>query len=152
MLQSLSAAGQFGDDGVHRGGPDERLWGFVPGSEEVVDGGLQVWHAAEGTTTDSLVRQFSKPAFHQIQSRAARGDEVHVEARMPLEPGLDLGVFVRGVVVRDQVQLEFGGSLLVDQREELDPLLMAMLRLAGADDLTGCDIDRGEQVVVPLRL
>jgi hypothetical protein len=42
-----------------------------------------------------------------------------MEPRMAFEPGIDLGVFVRGVVVRDQVQVEFGRSLLIDQREEL---------------------------------
>jgi hypothetical protein len=45
-----------------------------------------------------------------------------VKPRMPLQPGLHSGVLVRGVVVRDQVQLQRGRCLLVNELEELDPL------------------------------
>jgi len=37
---------------------------------------------------------------------------------MAFQPGLDLGMPVRGVVVEDEVQIEFGIGLLLDVTEE----------------------------------
>jgi hypothetical protein len=37
LLKGLAAAGEFGDDGFHGGGPNEGLGGFVPGLQELLD-------------------------------------------------------------------------------------------------------------------
>ncbi len=54
-------------------------------------------------------------------------DEVQMEARMPRQPPLHLGVFMRGVVVADQMEFPIRRRL-VDELEELEPFLMAMPR------------------------
>lgn len=54
------------------------------------------------------------------------------------QPLLDLGMFVRGVVVDDQVQVDLGQSLTINRVEKLDPLLMSMASLALSDQ---CSIE-----------
>ena len=56
LLQGLTAPGEFGLDGFDGGGPDEGLGVFVPGIEELGDGGLQVRDAAEGAAPVPLWR------------------------------------------------------------------------------------------------
>ena len=67
-------------------------------------------------------------------------------------------MFVRGIVVHDQVQVERRIGLFIDQLQELDPFLVTMFLLADADDLAFCQVDGCEQrgravplVVVGLR-
>src|ERR1700680_2512475 len=55
-----------------------------------------------------------------------------MEALVPFEPGADLGVLVRRIVVDDQVQLRSGRGLAVDLIEEADEFLMPMARHARA--------------------
>jgi len=52
---------------------------------------------------------------------------MHVKALMLDQPLLRLWMFVGGVVVGDQVQLDPLGSFPVDAFEKLEPLLMPML-------------------------
>jgi hypothetical protein len=56
-----------------------------------------------------------------------------MEARMPFQPALDFGVFVRGVVVSDQMDLPILRSRLIDQTQKLQPFLVPMPLLAEAD-------------------
>ncbi len=86
----------------------------------------QMADAVEGPTTNPLVGDLAKPTFHQIQPRTARWNEVDVKPWMSFQPRLDLGMFVRVVVVHDQVQVQTRWRPLLDQLKELDPLLMAM--------------------------
>lgn len=51
---------------------------------------------------------------------------MHMEASVFLQPPLYPLMFVRGVVVADDVDLLFAGHGLVDQVQELQPLVMAM--------------------------
>ena len=57
--------------------------------------------------------------------------------RVPVQPPLDLGVVVGGVVVADEMHLEVCWHLPVDEGEELDPLLVAVARHARAEDVAG---------------
>src|SRR5580704_11062019 len=68
-----------------------------------------------------------------------------MEALVPFEPGADLGVLVRRIVVDDQVQLRSGRGLAVDLIEEADEFLMPMARHALADDPALQHVERGEQ-------
>ena len=40
LFEGLAAASQVGDDGVNGGGPEEGFWVFVPGRQELLDGGF----------------------------------------------------------------------------------------------------------------
>ena len=81
-----------------------------------------------------------------------------MKPRMAVQPGFHAGMFVRPVVVDDQMQIEAGRGLGVDSLEEPDELLMPMARHAVADDLAVEHAERREQrrravalVVVGLR-
>ena len=70
---------------------------------------------------------------------------MHVEAGMSFEPALHLGMFVRGVVIHDQMQVEIGRSLGVDLLEKLQPLLMAMPQGPFGQDFSIQIIQRREE-------
>jgi hypothetical protein len=70
---------------------------------------------------------------------------VHDEARVLAQPSLYLGVVVRGVVVYNQMQRQALGRLAVDQTQELQPLLVAVPRLAHRDHAAVQCVQGGEQ-------
>ena len=70
---------------------------------------------------------------------------MNVEARVASQPALDLGMFVGGVVVYDQMQFLLRWSLFVNQTQELESLLVAVSFLAGADHFAIGQIERGEK-------
>src|SRR3990172_9031876 len=88
--------------------PDERFGGIVVGCDELLDGGDQLRHTAEGSTTNAFVSQFAEPALDQVEPRRGGGCEVEMEARMLGEPALHLGMVVGAVVVEDHVYGQVG--------------------------------------------
>src|SRR5271157_5321605 len=89
---------------VQGGSPEEGLRIFIPGRQELPDRGDELVDAVKRTAADPLAGQFRKPAFHQVQPTATGRHIVDHKAGMFLEPGFDLGMPVRTVVVHDQVQ------------------------------------------------
>ena len=51
---------------------------------------------------------------------------MQVKARIAARPAFDAGVLVGGIMVHDQVQLEFFGCLLIDALQEADEFLMSV--------------------------
>ena len=70
---------------------------------------------------------------------------MQMKAGMTLKPGDDLGMFVRGVVVADEVNIKLGGDLPVDLAQEGQPLLMAMTRGGMGKDLAREVVQGGKQ-------
>jgi hypothetical protein len=70
---------------------------------------------------------------------------MHVEAFVLLKPSLHLRVFVRGIIVHDQMQLKMPGGFAIDLFEKLQPLLMPVLALDTADQTPLKIIQCGEQ-------
>ena len=66
-----------------------------------VDGGLKVDDRSEDTAPDALAGEFREKAFDGIEPGAGLRGEVERPARMPGEPGFDLGMFVGAVIVED---------------------------------------------------
>ena len=56
-----------------------------------------------------------------------------MEAPMAGQPLLDLGMFVRGIVIRDQIDLLACRGNLVNHAQEFQPLLMPVPVVAHAD-------------------
>ncbi len=77
---------------------------------------------------------------------------MQLEPRVRGQPGPHVRVVVRGVVVEDQMHLQALGNLTIDRAQELQKLHVPVTRQALSDHRAGQDIERGEQVVVPLRL
>src|SRR5512133_2086930 len=90
-----------------------------------------------------LVSLAKKPSTALSQGAGGRR-EVEDEARVALQPRLGLRVFVRGVVVEDDVHdlADRHGGL--DAVQKPDELLIAVARHAAADDLALEYVERGE--------
>src|SRR5689334_13893648 len=70
---------------------------------------------------------------------------MHVKAGVALEPSGDRGMFMGGVIVGDDVDVEIGRGLLIDGFEEGQPLLMAVTRRQAGDQLALEIVERGKQ-------
>src|SRR5262245_28740217 len=119
-----SSASNFIDDGLSGSGPLEGSRIIVVRFDVAHDGVHKLVDAAKGTTPQTLVGEVAEEAFDEVQPRATGRCEMHMEPRMALQPRPDLRVFVSGVVVENDVQLELGRGLLIDEHEKLDPFLM----------------------------
>ena len=106
----------------------------------------------EDAASNALVRNLTKPSFHKVEPRTARRREMDMEAGMSFEPGTNLGVFVRGVIVDNKMEVEFGGGFRIDLLEECDPLLMPMTLHTRTNETTPASSSAANKVVVPLRL
>src|SRR2546428_546413 len=116
------------------------------GLDVLVDSGDQIRDVLEGASTDALVGNLAEPALHHVQPRAGSGNEMQVEAGMAFQPRLDARMFVRPVVVDDQMQVQIEWCLDADQLQEADKFLMAMPRHAIANDRPIQHVQRSEQV------
>ena len=103
MFEGLAATREFGKDGIDRRSPNEWLWVLVPGCQEFVDRGDEIVDAEERITANAFVREFSKPAFNQVQPAAACGHIVDYKAAIFPQPGFDFGGAMGPVVVHDDV-------------------------------------------------
>jgi len=70
---------------------------------------------------------------------------VKVEAAVAHEPSVDIEMFVRGVVVGDQMDIQPRRNVAVEVIKKREKFLMAMTRLALGDDRTIEHVERGEQ-------
>ena len=89
-------------------------------------------------TKDSMAKpafgDVAKETFHHIEPRGAGGREVNMETLVALHPSLDLRMFVRGVVIANDVNLFIRRRIAPDQTQEPDPFLMTMPRHTGFQD------------------
>jgi hypothetical protein len=90
-----------GDDGCGVRAPDEGLGALVVLVDEAVDGGLEIDDRAEDAVLQPTAGELGKEALDGVQPGAGGGREVEGPAWMSLQPGADLGVLVRRVVVED---------------------------------------------------
>jgi len=114
-------------------------------SDVRIDGGRQLRHAGEHPAAQPLGGEVAEEALDPVQPRRRGGCEVHVETRMLGQPLLHDGMFVRGVVVGDQMQRLVLGRLALDLAQELEPLGMTVALLALGDDLAIQHVERGKQ-------
>lgn len=83
--------------------PDERFGVSVVVVDVVSDGSDEFFHVPKDPATKSVLSQITEESFHHVQPGRTGGSEMHMETRVPLEPALHLGVFVRAGVVADHV-------------------------------------------------
>ena len=108
----------FLQDVTRTGSPDKRLELAIVMCDILINCCNQLRHAAEYSVTKVAFRDVTKKSFHHIQPRCLNGREVHVEARMLLQPRLHVGMLVCGIVVGDQVQRFIFRCFSVDFRQE----------------------------------
>jgi len=112
-------------------------------SHEVIDLTHEFFDAAEGAATDGFLGDQAEEALHLVQPGTVSGNEVNVPARMPGEPGFHPSMFVRAVVVDDQVDVELLRDAVLDTPQKGEELLSTVpLSTSSA----------AKSVVVPWRL
>src|SRR6201993_2240044 len=109
------------------------------------DGALELGDTLEGAAPDAFAGDLGKEALHHIEPGRRGRREVEMEARMRLEPALHAGGLVGGIVVDDQVKVEIGRGLLIDEFEKAQELAVPMARPSSM-------LSAANKVVVPLRL
>ena len=65
----------------------------------------QFFHAAEGSPAYGLLRDAVEPDLHLIEPGGIGRSEVYVEPRPCGEPAANSQMFVRGVIIHDDVRL-----------------------------------------------
>ena len=90
-------------------------------------------------------RERGEEALDRIEPGGGGRREVERPARMPAKPSADLGMFVSGVVVHDQMDIEIAGDIGLDLVEEAPELCGPMAREALANNVPGSDVEGGEQ-------
>ena len=128
------------------GFPDQGFWVCViVFADKAVDGGLKVDDGLEDATLEPAPREFGEEALDGIEPRARGRREVEGPAWMAGEPGADLVLLVRSVVVEDDVDGLVRRHLALDAVEEADELLMAVALHVLCDDRTVQHVERGAQ-------
>ena len=95
------------DDVVGVGFPYEWLWvGRIVFADEAVDGGLEIGDGMEDAVLEPAPGEFGEEALDGIEPRAGGRREVQGPPRMAGEPGADLILLVRRVVVEDRVDTQ----------------------------------------------
>ncbi len=79
--------------------------------DEAVDGGLEVDDGVEDAVFQAAARQLGEEAFDGVEPGAGCRNEVKGPSPMPGQPGADLGLFVGGVIVEDDVDGLVGREL-----------------------------------------
>ena len=152
LFEFGACALDFGEDGFGGGCPDVGFGIGVVGVEVCLDAGDQVGHAAEDSAAQVLVGQVAKPALDLVEpGRRGRG-EVQVKPLVPLQPSIDLGVFVGAVVVQDQMDCSPSGT---SRSIVLRNLMNSVWRCRGRHwpiTLPVSTSRAANKVVVPLRL
>ena len=81
---------------------------MIKKAEDVGDQGAD---AAKAARADDLGGDFPKEAFDQIEPGGRGGSKMDMETGMTLKPGDDFGMFVSGVVIADDVNIELSGAI-----------------------------------------
>ncbi len=110
----------------------------------IMKGLHQLRDAAEDPAPNPLRGQVAEEAYHQIEPGATGGHEVHVKPAVSLDPPLDLGMLLGGIVVLDEMERLVLRRLLINQPQERQPFLMAMPGQAGGEDFALGQLERGE--------
>jgi hypothetical protein len=83
----------------------ERAWALVVFADVFLDRVNEVAHGAKGSAAYTLARDLREPTLDLVQPRGAGRGKVNVIARVGAEPLLHFRMFVRAVVVQDEMDL-----------------------------------------------
>ncbi len=142
---SFTKSLDFGEDGIRRSRPDERVCVGVPFGRVAFDSLDELRHLAERIAPNRLAGEDIEPDLHLIEPRSIRGSVVKVKSGTPCQPSLDLGMLMRGVVVDDEMNIEVSGHVGLDVAQELEELLVTMTGLALGHHFPGGDVQGGKQ-------
>jgi hypothetical protein len=110
-----------------------------------LDGFSEFSNAGEHAAVQALGRDVAEEALDHVQPRRGCRREMHCEARMFLQPLIDLEMFVGRVVVANQTQRFVFRRFALDLTQEIKPFSMAVALLAAGNDRAVQGIERSEQ-------
>lgn len=113
--------------------------------DEGVDFLDQVLNAGKRTPSDGAFGDDAEEDLHLVKPRGIGWGKVEVEAGMAGQPDFNLGVFMGGVVVHDDMEVEFRGRVRIDLAQKGDKLLMPVSWFATADDLAAGHVQGGKE-------
>jgi len=85
------------------GRPDERLGLFVVTVDVTSNRQDEFFEIAKHTAPQSVLSEIAEEALHHVEPGSAGGREVHMKTWVAIQPALNFGVFVGGVVIDDEV-------------------------------------------------
>lgn len=124
----------FGEDILPFGLPEIALRLLIPQGEIVLKGLNELANTGEASVSDRIPGNIGEEALDPVQPGTAGGREVNTEARVPLQPGLYVGVFVGGVIVDDRVESQVLRSFAIQLFEESQPLRISAVRVGTGYD------------------
>jgi hypothetical protein len=86
LFEPLAGAGDFLEDGLDAGGPDERCRSGVPRGEKIGDGALEFVHAVKDAAPHGLLAEFGEPPLDRVGPARTGRDKVQHEPGMPFQP------------------------------------------------------------------
>src|SRR5260221_2290889 len=98
--------------------------------DEAVSFAYEVCDGDKRAAADGALGDQGEEALDLIEPGSIGRREVKMPARPPCEPRPDFGVLVGGVVVDDEMDIEFCRDIGLDVPEEGEELLVAMAGLA----------------------
>ena len=119
--------------------------------DEGVDLVDQFLDASKRAAADGPLGDQGKPAFDLIQPRRVGRGVMNLVARPLRQPGTYFGMFVRRVIVDDQVDVQFRRDAVVETAQKCEKLLMPVSRFAFGEDGAGAISSAANKVVVPWR-
>lgn len=149
-VNNVTYLGEFIENGIIHCGPDEWSALGIIGVDERGDLGDEVFRADEGDAADLALGDECKPALDLIKPGRIGRREVDVETPPRREPCADLGMFVRGVIVYDEMSIELLGPVGIDMLEKAQEFLMPMRRLALREHTAFGDIECRKQCRSPM--
>src|SRR6185295_526499 len=103
-MEFAAGALDLGEDVGGGGRPDKRRRSGVVVVEVGRDCFDQLGQAAEDSAPQAPGGQVTKEALHHVEPRGTRRSKVQMKTGMLFQPRFDLWMFVRGVVIEDQMQ------------------------------------------------
>lgn len=101
----------FSEDRLCGGRPAEWTGVTIVSGDVGLDAFDELAYPAERSAPNRLLRDESEPPLDLVEPGGVRRSEVHVETRPPGQPGLDLSVLMRGVVVEHQMHIKRLGDV-----------------------------------------
>jgi hypothetical protein len=74
----------------------------------------EVRYTGKAASPSAFAAEFGKPAFQQVESTGTGRDIMHFAAPMTLQKAAYLLMFVRSVIVHDQVQFDIGLKFIIE--------------------------------------
>src|SRR5712691_5593623 len=102
-MERLASAGDFLEDVVSGGRPDERFWAEVMAVDVGFDGHDEFFEVAEHASFKTVLREVAKKPLDHVEPGGAGRREVDVKARVARKPAFYFWMLVGGVVVADEM-------------------------------------------------